>query len=49
MFDLVGGRPEGVEVNGKTLIKPLESHGVKILSIGFFFHVDPDPAKPAVL
>jgi ATP-binding protein involved in chromosome partitioning len=42
MFDLVGARPEGVEVNGKTLIKPLESHGVKILSIGFFS--DPDQA-----
>jgi ATP-binding protein involved in chromosome partitioning len=42
MFDLVGARPEGVEVNGKTLIKPIEAHGVKILSIGFFS--DPDQA-----
>lgn len=42
MFDLVGQRPEGVEIEGKTLIKPLESYGVKILSIGFFS--DPDQA-----
>ncbi len=42
MFDLVGQRPQGVDVNGKTLIKPLESYGVKILSIGFFS--DPDQA-----
>lgn len=42
MFDLVGQKPEGIEVNGKTLIKPLESYGVKILSIGFFS--DPDQA-----
>lgn len=42
MFDLVGQRPQGVDVNGKTLIKPLESYGVKVLSIGFFS--DPDQA-----
>jgi len=42
MFDLVGQRPVGVEVNGKTLIQPIESYGVKILSIGFF--ADPDQA-----
>ncbi|MBI3135870.1 MAG: Mrp/NBP35 family ATP-binding protein [Bacteroidetes bacterium] len=42
MFDLVGQRPVGVEVNGKTLIKPIESYGVKILSIGFF--ADPEQA-----
>ncbi|HIP37050.1 MAG TPA: MRP family ATP-binding protein [Crocinitomix sp.] len=42
MFDLVGERPQGVEVNGKTFIKPIESYGVKILSIGFFS--DPDQA-----
>lgn len=42
MFDLVGRRPEGTDKDGKTLIKPIESHGVKILSIGFFS--DPDQA-----
>ena len=35
MFDLVGQRPVGVEKDGKTLIQPIESYGVKILSIGF--------------
>lgn len=42
MFDLVGQRPEGVDIDGKTFIKPLESYGVKVLSIGFFS--DPDQA-----
>ncbi len=42
MFDLVGEKPKGIEVDGKTFIKPLESYGVKILSIGFFS--DPDQA-----
>ena len=42
MFDLVGQRPGGVDRDGKKLIEPLESYGVKILSIGFFS--DPDQA-----
>ncbi|UKN03516.1 Mrp/NBP35 family ATP-binding protein [Paracrocinitomix mangrovi] len=42
MFDVVGERPQGVEKDGKTLIKPIEAHGVKILSIGFF--ADPEQA-----
>lgn len=42
MFDVVGHRPQGIEKDGKTLIQPVESHGVKILSIGFF--ADPDQA-----
>ena len=42
MFDLVGQRPNGVEKDGKTLIQPIESYGVKVLSIGFFS--DPDQA-----
>jgi len=42
MFDVVGQRPQGVEKDGKTLIQPIESYGVKILSIGFF--ADPDQA-----
>ncbi len=36
MFDLIDGVPESIEVNGKKKIKPLESYGVKVLSIGFF-------------
>ena len=42
MFDVVGQRPQGIEVDGKTLIKPVESYGVKMLSIGFF--ADPEQA-----
>jgi ATP-binding protein involved in chromosome partitioning len=42
MFDVVGQRPKGIEKDGKTLIEPIESYGVKLLSIGFFS--DPDQA-----
>ena len=42
MFDVVGARPQGIEKDGKTLIEPIESYGVKLLSIGFFS--DPDQA-----
>ena len=36
MFDLEGQAPRGVDVDGTTKMKPLESYGVKVLSIGFF-------------
>lgn len=36
MFDVKDQRPQLVEVNGKKLIQPIENHGVKMLSIGFF-------------
>ncbi|MGB0427970.1 MAG: Mrp/NBP35 family ATP-binding protein [Flavobacteriales bacterium] len=36
MFDVEHERPLMTEVDGKQKIKPIESHGVKILSIGFF-------------
>ena len=36
MFDMEGSKPLSVEVNGKSKMKPIESYGVKILSIGFF-------------
>lgn len=39
MLDLSQERPTTVNVGGKDLIKPLESHGVKVLSIGFFTDV----------
>lgn len=42
MFDVVGARPKGIEKEGKTLIEPIESYGVKLLSLGFFS--DPDQA-----
>lgn len=40
MFDLVGERPVMVEVDGKQLISPVMSYGIKILSIGFFTEQD---------
>ncbi|MEZ4806796.1 MAG: Mrp/NBP35 family ATP-binding protein [Flavobacteriales bacterium] len=36
MFDVVMERPKTVERDGKHWIVPVESHGVKLLSIGFF-------------
>ncbi|MAW21152.1 MAG: chromosome partitioning protein [Flavobacteriales bacterium] len=38
MFGLEGETPAAISVDGKTKIKPLESYGVKLLSIGFFAH-----------
>lgn len=42
MFDVVHAKPQAIEVNGKQVIEPVEAHGVKVLSIGFF--ADPDQA-----
>jgi ATP-binding protein involved in chromosome partitioning len=42
MFDLENARPVATQVNGKTLIEPIEKYGIKLLSIGFF--VEPDKA-----
>ncbi|MGY5848323.1 Mrp/NBP35 family ATP-binding protein [Salegentibacter sp. HM20] len=36
MFDVAAERPLSVNVDGKSKMKPVENHGVKILSIGFF-------------
>ena len=36
MFDVPHEKPTTIEVDGKTYIKPVESYGVKLLSIGFF-------------
>jgi len=36
MFDMEGARPLSVQVDGKSKMEPVESYGVKILSIGFF-------------
>ncbi len=36
MFDVEQERPLAIEVDGKRMIKPIESYGVKMLSIGFF-------------
>lgn len=42
MFDVEGERPLSVEIEGRAKMKPIESYGVKILSIGFF--TEPDQA-----
>jgi len=36
MFDVAGEKPLSVKVDGRSKMKPIESYGVKILSIGFF-------------
>ncbi len=36
MFDVVGEKPLAVNIEGKSKMKPIESYGVKLLSIGFF-------------
>jgi ATP-binding protein involved in chromosome partitioning len=36
MFDVESEKPTSIEVNGKSKMKPVESYGIKILSIGFF-------------
>ncbi|MFM6946018.1 MAG: P-loop NTPase [Flavobacteriales bacterium] len=40
MFDLVGDRPKMIDINGQSLICPIESNGIGILSIGFFTNQD---------
>ncbi len=40
MFDCVHDKPDGIKVGDKQYIKPVETHGVKLLSIGFFADVD---------
>ncbi len=40
MFNVEDEKPMPVEVNGRSLIKPVESYGVKLLSIGFFANTD---------
>ena len=40
MFDLVHARPKSIDVDGKKLIEPIESYGVKVLSMGFFVEQD---------
>ncbi len=42
MFDVSNEKPRTIEVDGKEYIEPIESHGVKMLSIGFF--ATPDQA-----
>lgn len=36
MFDMEGARPLSIQVEGKSVMEPVENYGVKVLSIGFF-------------
>ncbi len=40
MFDVMHEQPKLINVNGRQLMVPVESYGVKILSIGFFTDVN---------
>ncbi|PCJ27637.1 MAG: chromosome partitioning protein [Flavobacteriales bacterium] len=40
MFGVENERPQPIEIDGKNLITPVESYGVKLLSIGFFADTD---------
>ena len=40
MFDVVLEKPRLIEVDGKQVMAPVEAHGVKVLSIGFFTEGD---------
>ena len=40
MFDVVNEKPLSVKVDGRSKMKPVESYGVKVLSIGFFTQPD---------
>jgi ATP-binding protein involved in chromosome partitioning len=40
MFDVANEKPSTIDVDGKNFIKPIENHGVKMLSIGFFADVN---------
>ena len=40
MFDVTTAKPGSIDVNGQNLMDPVESYGVKMLSIGFFSGTD---------
>ena len=40
MFDVADEKPGSVNVSGKSKMKPIESYGIKLLSIGFFAGMD---------
>jgi ATP-binding protein involved in chromosome partitioning len=40
MFDVVLEKPRLIELDGKQVMTPVEAHGVKVLSIGFFTEGD---------
>jgi ATP-binding protein involved in chromosome partitioning len=40
MFDVAAEKPRAIEIEGKSMMQPVESYGVKMLSIGFFTQPD---------
>ncbi|MXV39118.1 P-loop NTPase [Flavobacteriaceae bacterium Ap0902] len=40
MFDVEDGKPRSIEKEGKSKMLPIESYGIKVLSIGFFAGLD---------
>ena len=44
MFGVEGAKPNSIEIDGKARIEPIEKHGIKLLSIGFF--TDPNQPVP---
>lgn len=40
MFDVLYDKPSAIQVNGKSKMEPIESYGVKMLSLGFFAGAD---------
>lgn len=44
MFGVQNAKPKASEIDGKTSIEPIEKHGIKLLSIGFF--TDPNQPVP---
>lgn len=40
MFDVEKAKPRSVNVDGKSKMEPVESYGIKLLSIGFFADMD---------
>jgi ATP-binding protein involved in chromosome partitioning len=40
MFDLVHEKPKVIDVEGKSVLEPIEQYGVKVLSIGFFAEIN---------
>ncbi len=44
MFGLQGAKPKASQLEGRTLIEPIEKFGIKMLSIGFF--TDPNQPVP---
>lgn len=40
MFDITFEKPQSVEINGKNMIKPINSYDISVMSLGFFANAD---------